>query len=141
MNSAVPILTILFAAMTAPVAGCGGSDVATDRPAGTTGGTNQRASLQQQYVNLVKKVSPSVVQIRTAEALGSGVVFDDRGDVVTNAHVVDGARRVVVTLASGESHAGTVVGRDVGDALAVFPPAAGRPPAATFADSSQLQVG
>jgi len=49
----------------------------------------------------VTAVSPSVVQIRTPEDFGSGVVVDDRGDVVTNAYVVGNATRFVVTLASG----------------------------------------
>jgi S1-C subfamily serine protease len=35
------------------------------------------ASLQQQFVSVIKRVSPSVVQIRTEQALGSGVVFDN----------------------------------------------------------------
>jgi S1-C subfamily serine protease len=99
------------------------------------------ASLQQEFVALVRRVSPSVVQIRTARALGSGVVFDGRGDIVTNAHVVAGASRVVVTLASGESHPATVVGRDLGNDLAVIRLSAGQPRPAAFADSSQLQVG
>jgi S1-C subfamily serine protease len=33
-------------------------------------------------------VAPSVVQIETGSGLGSGIVYDDRGDIVTNAHVV-----------------------------------------------------
>jgi hypothetical protein len=37
-------------------------------------------SLQQQFVRVANGVSPSVVQIRTAKGLGSGVVFDTRGD-------------------------------------------------------------
>jgi putative serine protease PepD len=144
------LLTPLIAvALAAPFTGCGGSGAGNGSTAATTAGVpdamavlpNQPASLQQEFVALVKRVSPSVVQIRTPQALGSGVVFDDRGDVVTNAHVVAGATRVVVTLASGESHPATVVGRDVGNDLAVIRLATGRPPAATFADSSKLQVG
>jgi S1-C subfamily serine protease len=57
--------------------------------------------LQQRFVNIVRAVSPAVVQVGTSIALGSGVVFDARGDVVTNAHLVDSATRLVVTLASG----------------------------------------
>jgi S1-C subfamily serine protease len=38
-------------------------------------------------------VSPAVVQIQTSVGLGSGVVYDDKGDIVTNAHVVGNARR------------------------------------------------
>jgi S1-C subfamily serine protease len=86
-------------------------------------------------------VSPSVVQIRTPTALGSGIDFDNRGDVVTNAHVVANATRFVVTLASGQQHPATVVGRDVGNDLAVIRLESGRPRPATFADSSTLEVG
>jgi S1-C subfamily serine protease len=138
----------VVAALAAPLLGCGRSGAGSGTPPATTGGVpaamalaNQPASLQQQFVALVKRVSPSVVQIRTTQALGSGVVFDGRGDIVTNAHVVAGASRVVVTLASGESHPATVVGRDLGNDLAVIRLSGGQPRPATFADSSQLQVG
>jgi putative serine protease PepD len=138
----------MVAALAAPLLGCGRSGAGSGTPPATTGGVpaamalaNQPASLQQQFVALVKRVSPSVVQIRTTQALGSGVVFDGRGDIVTNAHVVAGASRVVVTLASGESHPATVVGRDLGNDLAVIRLSGGQPRPATFADSSQLQVG
>jgi putative serine protease PepD len=139
---------LVVAALAAPLMGCGRSGADSGTPPATTGGVpaamalaNQPDSLQQQFVALVKRVSPSVVQIRTTQALGSGVVFDGRGDIVTNAHVVAGASRVVVTLASGESHPATVVGRDLGNDLAVIRLSGGQPRPATFADSSQLQVG
>ncbi len=143
-----PLTLLIVAAVAAPLSGCG-SSADSSTPAAPSAGipdamtalASPPASLQQQFVALVKRVSPSVVQIRTAQALGSGVVFDDRGDVVTNAHVVAGATRVVVTLASGESHPATVVGRDVGNDLAVIRLTTGRPRAATFADSSKLEVG
>ena len=43
---------------------------------------------RQQYEDVIKAVLPSVVQISTSQAQGSGVVYDDEGDIVTNAHVV-----------------------------------------------------
>ena len=140
---------VMVAALAAPLTGCGGSGTGSSTPPAATSGVPDAmtalarppASLEQEFVALVKRVSPSVVQIRTAQALGSGVVFDGRGDVVTNAHVVAGATRVVVTLASGESHRATVVGRDAGNDLAVIRLTTGRPRAATFADSSKLEVG
>jgi putative serine protease PepD len=131
------LTTLVVAAVAVPVAGCGSSPVAmsTDPPA-----TNI-ASLQEQFVSLIKRVSPSVVQIRTERALGSGVVFDDRGDIVTNAHVVGSSRLVVVTLASGQIDPATVVGTDVANDLAVIQLTHRRPPAAKLADSSQVAVG
>jgi S1-C subfamily serine protease len=61
-------------------------------------------TLPNRFVTIVKAISPEVVRIRTPLALGSGVVFDARGDVVTNAHVVDYATRFAVTLAPGDRH-------------------------------------
>src|SRR4051794_5264777 len=40
-------------------------------------------SLQQHFVDVVAVVRPSVVQISTSSGLGSGIVFDDKGDIVT----------------------------------------------------------
>src|SRR6185503_19458514 len=80
---------LVLAAVCAVVAGCGGSrptdDVIAAAPLAMA---DRTASLQQDYVRVVKSVSPSVVQIRTPQDLGSGIVFDAAGDVVTNAHVV-----------------------------------------------------
>ena len=97
--------------------------------------------MQQRFVSIVKAVSPGVVQIRTPLALGSGVVFDARGDVVTNAHIVDSATHFVVTLASGDSHPATLVGRDAGMDLAVIRITGARPRPATFANSAHVEVG
>jgi putative serine protease PepD len=97
--------------------------------------------LQQQFVRVVKTVSPQVVQIQSQVGLGSGIVFDDRGDVVTNAHVVEGARRFVVTLSGGARHRATLVGSDRAHDIAVVRLIEATPVAATFADSTTLQVG
>ncbi len=81
------------------------------------------------------------MQIRTPEDLGSGVVVDARGDVVTNAHVVGNATRFVVILASGDSHPATAIGRDAAHDIAVIRVRGARPRPATFADSSRVDVG
>jgi putative serine protease PepD len=136
------LITVALAGVAAVVAACGssgtGDDVARVAPVASAEGAT---SLQQQLVSVVRAVSPSVVQIETPQALGSGVVFDARGDVVTNAHVVGNATRFVVTLASGDSHRATAIGRDAGNDLAVIRIAGARPRPATFADSSQVEVG
>ena len=136
------LITVALAGVAAVVAACGGSgpgdDVARVAPVASVDGAT---SLQQELVSVVKSVSPSVVQIRTPEALGSGVVFDARGDVVTNAHVVANATRFVVTLASGDSHPATAIGRDTTNDLAVIRITGARPRPATFADSSHVEVG
>jgi putative serine protease PepD len=97
-------------------------------------------TFQRQLVEDVQAVSPSVVQIATSSGLGSGVVYDGRGDIVTNAHVVGNAKRFTITLASG-SHRGTLVGSFRADDLAVVRVNGASPKAASFADSSKIQVG
>ena len=137
-----PLYPFLAALLAALAAGCGSAASAGDpisRASVTS--ADQASSLQQRFVSIVRTVSPEVVQIRTALALGSGVVFDARGDVVTNAHVVDNATRFVVTLASGDRHPATLVGRDPGMDLAVIRIMGARPRPATFANSARVEVG
>ena len=97
--------------------------------------------LQQEFINIVKKVNPSVVVIKTANGLGSGIVFDSKGDIVTNAHVTDGSSQFKVTLADGRTLDGTLVGSFTGDDLAVVHVNASGLQPATFGDSSTLVVG
>jgi S1-C subfamily serine protease len=90
----------------------------------------------------VRTVSPQVVQISQPGGLGSGIVFDGKGDVVTNAHVVGSAKKVTVTVSTGKVYPANVVGKFVPDDLALVHVTSGTlPPAATFADSSKLAVG
>jgi S1-C subfamily serine protease len=81
------------------------------------------------------------VQIRTEQGLGSGVVYDADGDVVTNHHVVAGSRTFVVTLANGKRHTATLVGAFPPEDLAVVRLKGATPAPATFGDSSKLRVG
>jgi putative serine protease PepD len=74
--------------------------------------------------------------------LGSGVVFDTRGDIVTNAHVIDSGGNLVVTLADGHRYPATVVGSYAPDDPAVVTIGPGRSlKLAKFADSSKVEVG
>jgi S1-C subfamily serine protease len=99
------------------------------------------ATLPQQFVDVVKRVSPSVVQIQTSDGLGSGVVFDDQGNIVTNAHVVGTATRFQVTASDNKAHSATLVGTYPQSDLAVIHVSDIKPPAATLADSAAIQVG
>jgi S1-C subfamily serine protease len=100
------------------------------------------AQLQQAYIDVVKKVGPSVVVIETSEGLGSGVVFDDKGNIVTNAHVVGSSTTFKVTASDGKQYTGRLVGTFVpGDIAVINVPAASGLHPATFGDSSKLIVG
>jgi putative serine protease PepD len=86
-------------------------------------------------------VLPSVVQIETSAGLGSGIIFDTKGDIVTNDHVVGTATSFKVTTSSGHTVTGKLVGTFPDDDLAVIKIASGGLKPASFADSSQLEVG
>jgi S1-C subfamily serine protease len=128
------------------LAGCDDSGHSTPTRTATAAQTASPAqsgadALQQQFVEVVKAVEPEVLQIQTNTGLGSGIVFDDRGDVVTNAHVVTGAQKLIVTLATGRQHPATLVGIDPQSDVAVIRIRGATPQPATFADSSKIQVG
>lgn len=131
------------------VAGCFGSDSG----AGSRGeeeGTAQAAApsaandLQDDYLRVIKDVLPSVVQIQAGNDLGSGVVYDDKGHVVTNAHVVGDQENFRVTTAHSEEFlAAKLVSSYPEQDLAVIKldqvPEGVR--AAAFGDSSKVEVG
>lgn len=99
-------------------------------------------SLQSDYVRVVKTMRPSVVEIATNEGLGSGVIYDTKGDIVTNAHVVGAATSITVTLSSGKRLSGHLIGTYVPGDLAVIrvSSATGLRPA-KFANSSAVVAG
>jgi S1-C subfamily serine protease len=135
-------LTALALAAATAVAGCGQASTAgpgASGPAAIMG--SPFAGVQQDYVRVTRVVSPQVVQIQSTTGLGSGVVFDKGGNVVTNAHVVAGQRQFVVTLSGGDRHPATLVGSDPAHDLAVVHLSGAKPAPANFGDSSKVQVG
>lgn len=130
------------------VAGCTGSVSSGKEP--RTRQTEQPAAvaqaddLERAYQRVIKDVLPSVVQIQTASGLGSGVVYDDKGHIVTNAHVVGDEKTFRVTTAnSREALAATLVHSYPEQDLAVVGldrvPDGMRP--ARFGDSAKVEVG
>ena len=137
---AVALPTAILALATAATACSSG---ATGSGSGSDG-TASASQVQGQYEQVVDHVLPSVVQISTGNSTGSGVVYDAKGDIVTNAHVVGSATTVMVREPIGtEAVNATVVGTFPPDDLAVvrvqsnassFKPAA-------WANSDDVQVG
>jgi S1-C subfamily serine protease len=97
-------------------------------------------AFQKAITSVVHELSPSVVQIQNSQGLGSGVVFDTTGDIVTNNHVVEGGGPYTVT-AGRHSYGASLVGRFAPDDLAIVHVSGARLSPATFADSSKLNVG
>jgi S1-C subfamily serine protease len=103
---------------------------------------------------LFERISPSVVSIQSMKinktkpqrrfetVVGSGVIIDKDGQVVTNAHVVDGAASLSVTLDSGIRVPARVVGLDPVLDLALLRAETANPlPAARLGDSAGVRVG
>src|SRR6476646_4368506 len=63
-------------------------------------------AFQRAITAVVHQLSPSVVQIQTGSGLGSGVVFDSTGDIVTNNHVVGNRGGPITVTAGAHSYAG-----------------------------------
>ena len=126
-----------------PQASSPSSSVAPTPSPVTTGSGSPQDSLtiQSQMVDVIKKVNPDVVLIETDAGLGSGIIYDNKGDIVTNAHVVGTSTSFKVTLSNGKSYPGTLVGSYAPDDVAVVRISAPGVTPATFGDSSQLQVG
>jgi S1-C subfamily serine protease len=142
-----PTRSMLAIALTAAVmslAGCATGNSAPQNTSSPPAAPADAPALEQAYISVVAKVLPSVVQITTDRGLGSGVVFDTKGDIVTNAHVVGQATKFQVRLAdSPKTLSATLVGAYPPDDLAVIkldqsPPSL-HP--ARFGDSTKLQVG
>lgn len=77
-----------------------------------------------------------------ARALGSGFIVSSEGMIVTNNHVVEGAKSIRVTLDDGSEHDATLVGVDPKTDLAVIKIDAGSPlPTVAWGDSTVLRVG
>lgn len=97
--------------------------------------------LERALVSTAERVGPAVVSIRTDRGLGSGVIYDPSGLILTNAHVVDAARAVTVRLSDGRRLDGRVLGRDTGFDLAVIKVDEPGLRSAPLGQSSALRVG
>jgi putative serine protease PepD len=146
------------------IAGGGGSNsttttvVAPPRSSESTSFQSQRGlTIGQIY----KLTNPGVVDITTTsnqttkgffgfgqqqptQGEGAGVVYDKKGNILTDEHVVSGANQITVTFADGRKASASLVGSDTGADVAVIHvsgvPASELHPL-TFGDSSKVQVG
>ncbi len=133
-----------------------GSDGSTATPSAQV--SNAAASATLSVAEIAKKATSGVVEVDAtgtsnqspfpgsssqSAAEGTGFVYDSKGDIITNEHVVDGASTVRVKLSDGSTYKATVVGTDISSDLAVLhidAPASKLNPLA-LGDSSALEVG
>ncbi|MBR2180951.1 MAG: trypsin-like peptidase domain-containing protein [Oscillospiraceae bacterium] len=105
-------------------------------------------------VSVEESCADSVVEIRTesvqndirfgqfvSEGAGSGVIVTSDGYIATNNHVIDGASKISVTLASGKEYPATLIGKDAKTDLAVIKISETSLKAATLGTSASLKVG
>ena len=90
---------------------------------------------------VAEAVLPSMVQIETGTGLGSGIVYDEDGFILTAAHVVEGTEDVTVRLADGQRVDGRVVGAHEGTDVAVVLAEGGNLQPAALATGVPLRVG
>ncbi len=138
----------------------GSTNSATVAPATTSGQVNTSGSpgapltSNDDFTALYDKVRPSIVLITTGSAagstvrgqgggLGSGIVLDKEGHILTNYHVVNGFDTVTITFSDGSTASADVIGKDPGDDTAVVKTDADASllQPATLGDSSLVKVG
>jgi serine protease Do len=113
---------------------------------------NTVAVLPKNSINLVSEtVGPTVVGISNKQETffgersngsGSGIIFDEKGYIVTNYHVIEGAEKVTIKLANSEKvFSAKFVGADPSRDIAVIKIEAEKLPVAKFGDSSKVKVG
>jgi len=110
--------------------------------------------LQKAIIAASEKVTPAVVNISTVrivadfflnlvpqEGLGSGVIFDSKGYILTNEHVIHEAKEIKVILTDGREFKGELIGSDPVTDLAVVKIKSENLPVAELGDSEKIKVG
>jgi S1-C subfamily serine protease len=140
--------------------GSSAQNVATDTPGSSSStSTSGNASLTSgdclSASDIYKAVRPSVVEVDVSgtqngsfgsqrfSGTGTGIVLDDKGNILTNNHVIESADNIAVKFDDGATIEATVVGGDPGNDLAVIKidPAQHDLKPATLGDSGALRVG
>jgi S1-C subfamily serine protease len=122
------------------------TNASSNTAATSTATSSSSTTLEAAQEAAIAKIEPSVVELQVTTAqgtqLGSGVIIDSKGDIVTNNHVVSGEQSIQVVLSNGSIEQGQLVGTVATDDLAVvrIQPFA-HMTVAQIANSSSLAVG
>jgi S1-C subfamily serine protease len=124
-----------------------GSTATTSKTVATAPTTSSSGTtIETQQEAAIAKVEPAVVELKVMTAqgqqIGSGVIIDTKGDIVTNYHIVNGEESIVAVLYNGSTKQALLVGTNAADDLAVvrIQPFANMT-VAQIGDSSRLVVG
>ncbi len=146
-----------------------GAVTATSHTAAPAAGTSRTTVVMQSFADSVARAAPAVVNIYTARvvtersqpapldqifgdywpsyrrrverSLGSGVIVDAKGTIVTNQHVIAGADSIRVQLSDGRIAEATIVGQDPDTDLAILGLSIGNLPIMPMGRSDTLRVG
>lgn len=146
------VATTLVAALALVVAGLGagwlfwGQGTTTSTPTVTTvPGASATASTlaagEEPVAAVASSLLPTVVQIQSSGGLGSGVIYDSGGLILTAAHVVGNDQQVSVRTSGGDELTGQVIGTDANSDIAVIQVDQTGLTAAPLAVDAPLQVG
>ena len=110
--------------------------------------TGIERSYEYSLIDIFEKSEASIVQVSVVRGesdggMGSGFVYSDEGYVITNQHVVQDAKRVMITFLDGEAYIGNVIGtdRDLDIAVVKVEPTNTYLQPIKIGDSSKLKVG
>lgn len=84
--------------------------VAAQEAETTTAKTASDSNVKKTRKQIIEDSQKKVVTIESGSGLGSGFLYNDKGDVITNAHVVEGSKEVTVRTLNHEEYQGTVIG-------------------------------
>lgn len=105
------------------------------------------AASSQSFAIAVRKSAPAVVSIQTTKSdtsqgsLGSGVIVDKNGHILTNNHVIKNTKEILVKLPDGRRASAEIIGTDPETDLAVLKIQLPNLPVVKLGASSQIQVG
>lgn len=148
-----PVALLAAAAFVAAVVGGGTAALTstltnndTGGTAGSVAGTTVSQSSKGTVAGVAAAVSPAIVEIQASSAsgqsTGSGVVITGDGEIITNNHVIAGARTVKVQLSTGKTYTADVVGTSPGKDLALIKlQGASGLKTAALGDSGNVRVG
>ncbi len=157
----IVLLTATACQVTTPSASPSQNTTTSGSPAPSSNSSSAPASMtasdfQEAIRQVVQRVKPAVVHITTQQVqgdqfnqpftvpsgVGSGIIYDKEGHILTNDHVVNGAQQFLVTLPDGRTFKDAkLIGNDPQTDLAVIQISGDNLPVAELGDSEQLQVG
>lgn len=154
MTRVAAFLLVMILVLGLAVAGCAAPAAGTPTPTPSPTASVTPVTSLPSITEVVEAVKPAVASIVVGavgyniflqpvpeEKAGSGVIIDDRGYIITNNHVVEGAESIAVTIPDGRSFDATIVGTDPLTDLAVIKITGDDLPTASFGDSDSLFPG